>query len=397
VIIALDAIAFGIVIPVQPDLVMRLGHIPPAGASLWLGALLTAFSAMQFFAAPVLGNLSDRFGRRPVLLLCLAGLGLASLATVFIQTLAGFFIIRILAGLCTGDVPAAIAYIADVTPPEDRAKRFGLVGAMFGVGFILGPAIGGILGSVWLRLPFLASAALALINVVYGFFFLAESLPPDRRRPFNWRSANPFGAIRTVFIDGTTRRLGIAWCCFWFALAAQQSSFILANEMRFHWNTYQNGLAIALAGLCSALTQSLLVGRAVQRFGLKRTAVLGFAFNTAGYACYAMAGSVWILFPGILILALGSLGNPAIRSMLSASVDATRQGEVQGALSGLQALMQIAAPLTMGSLFAAATLPGASLHFPGAPFLLAGLITLASVLVLASIHITCAEPLESVG
>ncbi len=385
--ILLDALAFSIVIPVIPDLIKQIGHIQPAEASFWLGALLTAYSAVQLFAAPVLGGLSDRYGRRPVLLACLAALGVSSLATVFVQSLAGLFAIRMFAGLAAGDIPAAVAYIADISTPEQRARRFGLVGAMFGLGFVAGPGVGGLLGGVWLRLPFVAAAALSACNVIYGALVLAESLPPENRRQLTWQDANPFAAMRAVLVDGKTRRLAFSWCCFWFALGAQQTSFILANEMRFHWNVLQNGLVLALAGVFGAITQSTLVGRAITRFGLKGTALLGIAFSAAGYIFYAFAFSPWILFPGILILSLGSIGNPAIRSMLSQSVGPTRQGEVQGAMSGLQALMAIAAPVAMGTLFAAATLPGAMLHFPGAPFALSACACAASLGVLSRLDV----------
>jgi DHA1 family tetracycline resistance protein-like MFS transporter len=383
----LDALAFAIVIPVIPDLVKEIGRVPPAQASFWVGALLTGFAMVQFFAAPVLGAVSDRYGRRPVLLICLTILGLSSLATVFVQSLAGLVLIRMLAGLASGDIPAAVAYIADITPPAGRAKQFGLVGAMFGLGFVAGPGLGGLLGGVWLRLPFAAAAGLSAANVLYGIFVLPESLAPENRRNLTWRDTNPFSALRAVFVDGKTLRLGFAWCCTWFALGAQQSSFILANEMRFHWTVLQNGLVLALSGVCGAVTQSVLVGRVIGRFGLRGTALIGALFSAAGYAGYAMAGSIWILFFGIVVLSLGMVGSPAVRSMLSQSVDARRQGEVQGALSGLQALMSIAAPVTMGALFAGATMPGAGLHFPGAPFLLAALVCLASFAVLSKINV----------
>jgi DHA1 family tetracycline resistance protein-like MFS transporter len=378
----LDALAFAIVIPVVPDLVKQIGHVPVAQASFWVGVMLTGFAVVQFFASPVLGAVSDRYGRRPVLLTCLTVLGLSSLATVFVQSLTGLFLIRMFSGLASGDIPAAVAYIADITPAAQRAKRFGLIGAMFGLGFVAGPGIGGLLGGVWLRLPFVVAAGLSAANVLYGIFVLPESLAPENRRPLSWRDSNPFSALRAVFVGGTTLRLGAAWCCIWFALGAQQSSFILANEMRFHWTVLQNGLVLALAGVCGAITQSLLVSRAITRFGLRGTALVGALFSAAGYAAYAAAGVTGILYAGIVLLSLGQVGSPAIRALLSQSVDARRQGEVQGALSGLQALMSIAAPLTMGAIFAGATMPGAALHFPGAPFVLSGAVCLVSVLAL---------------
>ena len=310
--IALDALAFGIVIPVEPDLVMKIGHVPPSAASFWLGALLAAFSTMQFLASPVLGGLSDRFGRRPVLLMSLAVLGISAAVTPFVPGLFWLLAVRMIAGATSGNSAAAQAYISDVTPAGERAQRFGAVGALYGLGFVLGPAVGGTLGAMSLALPFLASAALAACNVVYGLVALPESLSPELRRPLEWRRANPLGTLAAVFVGGDLVRLGVAWCCSWFALGAQQSSFILANEMRFHWNTWQNGLVLALAGAASAATQGVLVRSIVARLGPQRTAVLGLGFCAIGYGCYSFAVTSSIMFCGVLILALGALGNPAI-------------------------------------------------------------------------------------
>ena len=379
--IALDAIGFGIVVPVVPDLVMRVGHIPASDASFWVGALLAAFSAMQFVAAPVLGGVSDRFGRRPVLLFSLAALGLAALLTAFVPSLFWLLALRMAAGATSGNISAAMAYIADVTPPAERAGRYGSVGALFGLGFVLGPALGGALGGIDVRLPFVFSAGLAAANVMYGVLLLPESLPREQRVAFDWRRANPIGALSAVFVDTPRLRLGAAWCCIWFALGAQQSSFILANELRFHWNTVQNGLALALAGVSSALVQGLLVRRAVARWGMERTATVALGLSVLGYVCYAYAVTPAILFGGVLILALGSMSNPAVRSMLSVAVGPHRQGEVQGALASLQGLMAIAAPLTMGGLFARTTRPSAAVHFAGAPFALAAIVCGAGALV----------------
>ena len=380
--VALDALAFGVVIPVEPGLVMRLGHISAGDASFWLGAILTTFSTAQFAAAPVLGGLSDRFGRRPVLLASLAAQGLAALASAFAPNLFWFFLIRAAAGAGSGNTAAASAYLADISTPEQRARRFGWVGAMFGLGFVLGPAAGGLLGGVSVRLPFLVSAGLAGCNVLYGLAALPESLPADRRRPFRWGGANPFGALRGAFAGGGAWRLGFAWCCLWFALGAQQSSFILANQMRFHWNTRDNGLVLALAGIASAITQGLLVGRAQSRLGRRRTALAGLGCSALGYFFYAFAASRWIMFPGVLILALGALGNPSLQAIFSARAGSRRQGETQGALACLQGLMAIIAPLATGALFTVATRPGAALHFPGAPFLLAAIVCTAGGFVL---------------
>ncbi len=380
--IALDAIGFGMIIPVEPQLVMRIGHVSGAAASFWLGAILATFSGALFLSAPMLGGLSDRFGRRPVMLLSVAMQGSAALATVFVPNLWLFFVLRAIAGASSGNISAATAYLADISTPEQRAQRFGLVGAMFGLGFVLGPAFGGLLGTVSIRLPFLIRAILAGCNLVYGFIVLRESLPPERRRPFNWRQANAFGALRGVTLDRAAQRLGIVWCCLWFALGAQQSCFILANQMRFHWNSWQNGLVLALAGAASALTQGLLVGRVRRRLGLRRTALVGIGLSALGYLTYSLALRSWMMFPGAVILALGALANPAVQSMFS-GLGGRGHGETQGALSSLAGLMAIVAPLTMGGIFSFATRPGAPLHFAGAPFLLAALICAGGAVVLA--------------
>ena len=380
--IALDALGFGLIIPVEPQLVMRIGHVSGAAASFWLGAILATFSGAQFLAAPVLGGLSDRYGRRPVLLLSVAMQGLAALGTAFVPKLWLFFVLRALAGASSGNISAATAYLADISTPEQRARRFGLVGAMFGLGFVLGPAFGGLLGTVSIRLPFLARAILAACNLIYGFIVLAESLPKERRRPFNWRRANALGALRGVFVDPAALRLGIVWCCLWFALGSQQSSFILANQMRFHWHIWQNGLLLALAGAASATTQGLLVGPAQRRFGPHRTALAGVCLSAMGYLIYSVAFQPWVMFPGVVILALGALANPSVQSMF-AGLGNRGQGEAQGALASLSGLMAIVAPLTMGAIFSFATRPDQPWHFAGAPFLLAALVCAGGAAVLA--------------
>ncbi len=380
--VALDALGFGIVIPVEPDLVMQIGHASQSAAAFWLGAILAVYSAMQFVASPVLGALSDRFGRRPILLLALSAAGLSALLTAFVPNLPCFFAIRMFAGATSGNTAAAAAYLADITPEEGRAKNFGVIGALYGLGFVLGPAIGGILGAAGVRVPFLASAALAACNVVYGTILLKESLPPEKRRPFELRRANPLSSFTEVFAEKSTRCLALAWCCIWFALGSQQSSFILANEMRFHWSTMQNGLILAFAGAASAFTQTVLVGRIAARFGPKRTAITGMLFLVAGYVAYGVAVRPTIMFSGALVLALGALATPSVQAMVSASAAADRQGQVQGALSSLQSLMAVIAPFAMGWLFKHSTQQGSAVHFPGAPFLLGAVACLGGAFAL---------------
>lgn len=256
---------------------------------------------------------------------------------------------------------------------------------MFGFGFVLGPILGGVLGQIWLRLPFLVSAVLIGCNVLYGVFVLPESLPPERRRRFDWRRANPLSSLLAIGGNPAMLRLAFAWCCTWFAIGAQQTSFILSNQMRFGWNTLDNGLAFALGGLTQVLVQAVLVRRVIARVGLRGTALTGYGLSVVGYLIYAFAASPLVMLAGIPVLAFGALAGPPVQSLLSAMAGPTRQGEIQGALSSLQGLTLVAGPLVMGSLFAFATRPHHALHFPGAPFLLAALVCLCAILVLRGV------------
>jgi DHA1 family tetracycline resistance protein-like MFS transporter len=367
--LVIDALGFGMVVPIVPELVLRLSGLTVAGASIWVGALLAVFAGMQFLCAPILGALSDRFGRRPVLLLSLSGICINYLLLAWAPSLPWLFVGRLIAGATAANASTASAYIADVTPPALRATRFGLIGAAFGIGFVLGPAFGGLLGAYGLRLPFLVAAGLAACNVLYGWLVLPESLDPEHRRPIEWSHANAFGSVRLVLADPALRRLAFAWCANWFALGALPSSFVLANQMRFDWNTQQNGLAMGLAGLGSAVVQGLLVRRIVPRLGERRSAMTGAAFTAAGYFCQAIAPIPAFVLLGIMLQALGAIASAAIQAMVSSHAGADRQGETQGALSSLQGLTAIAAPIVASGLFTEFTRVDAMLHFPGAPFL----------------------------
>ena len=383
--IALDALSFAIIVPVVPAMVERIGHLQHAQASLWLGLLFSSFAFAQFVGAPIAGGLSDRFGRRPVLLLSQGALALNALVWAFVPTLAWLLALRMIAGALAGNISAANAYVGDVTPPERRARAYGLVGAMFGLGFVAGPALGGWLGSISLRLPFLVASGLTALNVLYGLFVLPESLPPERRRPFSWARANSFGTLRLFATNAWTLRLGIAWCCTWVALGAQQSSFILANQMRFGWTIGENGLALALGGASQAIVQGLLTSRVTRVAGPRGTAAIGFALAVAGYAIYAVAVRPWILVTGLIVLAFGALANPAIQGMMSVAAGPKRQGETQGGLSSLQGLSMVVGPIGTGLAFTWGTRPGGPVHLPGLPFAIASLLCLGGLLAVASL------------
>lgn len=383
--IALDALSFAIIVPVVPAMIVAIGHVHAAAASLWLGVIFSAFAFSQFLFAPIAGALSDRYGRRPVLLISQAVLGLNALCWVWVPGLWWLLGLRLVAGALAGNISAANAYVGDVTPIEKRARSYGLVGAMYGLGFVVGPALGGWLGGIWLRLPFLVAAGLIACNVLYGWLILPESLPRERRRAFTWARANAAGSLKLFAANGWTRRLGIAWACSWVALGSQQSSFILSNQMRFGWTIAENGLVLALGGIAQALVQGVLIGRITQRVGPRRTAALGYAFAVAGYGVYAIASRPWMMLGGLLLLACGALAGPSIQGMMSIAAGPKRQGENQGALSSLQGLSMVVGPTATGVAFAWATRPGNALHFPGLPFALSAALCLVGLAAVVSL------------
>jgi len=357
-----------------------------SGASVWVGWLLAAFAIMQFTCAPILGGLSDRFGRRPVLLLSLGGICANYLLLAWAPSLIWLFLGRLIAGATAANAATATAYIADVTPPAKRAGQFGLVGASFGIGFVVGPALGGVLGAYDLRLPFNVAAALAGCNVLYGLFVLPESLPPARRRPFDWRRANPLGSLRVVMASRDLGRLAIAWGCTWFAMGALQSTFVLANQARFGWDTQQNGLALGLAGLGSAVVQGLLVRRIVPALGERRSALVGGSMTAVAYLCIGLAPVGWVVLLGIVIQSMGAITNPAVQGMVSASAGPDRQGETQGALSSVQGLTAIVSPLVASWVFSTFTGSAAPVLLPGAPFIVSALAYCVAIWAIAGLR-----------
>ena len=366
--LAIDAVGIGIVIPIVPGLVERLTGLPPSSASHYVGALLATYAAAQFVSGPVIGGLSDRFGRRPVILLSVAGLGLNYVLLYFAPSLSWLFLGRLLAGATGANVSSAMAYIADVTPLAERAKRFGLVGAAFGGAFVIGPALGGLLGSIDVRLPFLAAAGLSACNLAYGLLVLPESLPPERRRPFDWRRANPIGSLGVLGGDPIARRLAIAWACMWFAMGSLQTTFVLYAGLRLGWGAAQTGLALAAVGLSQALVQGLLVRRVIGRLGERRTALTGFVFSGVAFLVLAAAARGWIIYVGVVLQAVGTIANPATRALLSASAGPERQGERQGGLTSVEGLTAILAPVAASALFGYFAAAGAVIALPGAAF-----------------------------
>jgi DHA1 family tetracycline resistance protein-like MFS transporter len=372
--LAIDAVGIGIVIPIVPELVRTLTGLDRSDASHYVGALVGCYAAAQFFAGPVLGALSDRLGRRPVILASLAGLGANYVLLAVAPTLTWLFVGRLLAGATGANVSCTMAYIADVTPPAERGKRFGLVGAVFGCAFVLGPAIGGELGGVDLRLPFIAAACLSFCNLLYGLIVLPESLPPERRRALDWRRANPVGSLGVLARDREARRLAVAWCCMWFGMGALQTTFVLYTGLRLGWDQRQCGYALAAIGLSQALVLGVLVRRVIARIGERRTALTGFMFSCAAFLVLASASHGWMIYAGAVLQALGTMANPATRALLSAGAGPERQGERQGGLSSVEGLTAIVSPLVAASLFGYFSQEAAVVHVPGAAFIAAACV-----------------------
>ncbi len=387
--IVLDVLGFGILIPVLAPLVVQFTPNPAEGALIF-GLLLTVWSLMQFLFSPVIGALSDRYGRRPVLILSAIGLGFDYIIMALAPNLTWLFIGRILSGITASSYPSASAYVADVTPPERRAAAFGMVGAAWGVGFIMGPALGGILGGINLRLPFWAAAAMSFGSAAYGFFVLPESLPAGTRKPFSWRSANPLGSLS--FLRSHPALLGLAGVTTLNFLAFQvlPSVTVLYVKYRYNWDALAVGLTLTLVGVCNIAVQAGLVKPLIKRVGERRTLYLGLLMGMAGFLWYGLAprGDVFLL--GVLVFAFIGLVQPALQSLMTRQVSPAEQGRLQGANASIMGLTGILGPLLFDSVFAAAIGTAPIVVLPGAPYILAALLMLASAAL--AIRVTRGSP-----
>ena len=379
--VTLDMIGFGLIVPVMPALLKELSGLTAEEAVVWGGALTATYAVMNFLAGPTLGNLSDRFGRRPVLLASIGTLAIDFLIMGFAGTLAILFIGRALAGISSATFSTANAYIADVTTPEDRGRAFGMIGAAFGIGFIVGPALGGLLGEVFgTRAPFFAAAGLAALNFAYGLFVLPESLKPENRRPFDWRRANPFGAFAHFAKVPQVAWFLAAVGLFALAHSVYPSTWNFHGEIRYDWTEGEIGLSLALVGVGAAVVQAGLMGRIISALGPIRTAALGIVVNVAALFGFALAGAPWMAYAIIPISALGGITGPAINMIMSNLTPANAQGELQGAAASLQALAMIFSPIMMTQTLHHFSKDDAAVYFPGAAFLLAAILTAACAL-----------------
>ena len=376
--VLLDMLALGIVIPVLPKLIESFLGGDTARASQYVGLFGAVWALMQFVFAPLQGALSDRFGRRPVILLSNFGLGLDYILMALAPSLAWLFVGRVISGICAASISTAFAYIADVTSPELRSARFGMLGAAFGAGFVIGPAIGGVLAVVDPRLPFWAAAAFSLLNGFYGLLILPESLPRDERAPFAWRRANPFGAL--TLLRSHAELYGLAAANFLAQLGhvALPVTFVLYAGYRYGWDEKAVGFTLALVGACAVVVQAGLVGRFVKRFGERQTLLIGLLFGALGFAIYGVAPTGALFCIGVPVMALWGLASPTAGGLMSRHVSASEQGQLQGANSSIQGIANLVGPVIFAALFSYAIGPGQAWHLPGAPFLLAALLLAAA-------------------
>ena len=366
--VLIDIIGFGLILPVLPALLVRLTGEGVSTAAIYGGWLAFVYAVMQFLCAPILGNLSDRFGRRPVLLFAIGALGVDYLIMGSAPTLGWLFLGRTISGIAGASFTPAYAYVADVSPPEKRAQSFGLISAAFGTGFILGPALGGLLGGFGPRTPFFAAAGLSLLNFVYGLFVLPESLPPGRRRAFTWKRANPLGML------GQMRRRplvsGLLMALFLWMLGHQvmPSTWAYYTKFRFGWTEAMIGASLALAGAVMAVSQASLVRVLVPRLGERRVALTGIAIAAVGYLGYGTATAGWMMFAWLGTWLFGAMVMPTTNALMSHRVPADAQGELQGAVASLYSLSTIVGPPIMTQLFGHFSSPAAPVYFPGAAF-----------------------------
>lgn len=380
--VLLDMLALGMIIPVLPNLIKGFLGGDTGAAARMLGVFGTVWALMQFFFAPLLGSLSDRFGRRPVILLSNFGLACDYVLMALAPSLGWLFAGRVISGITAASVPTASAYIADVTPPEKRAGAFGMLGAAFGLGFVLGPALGGLLGSVDPRLPFWASAALSATNALYGLFVLPESLPPEKRAGFSLKSANPLGSLRLL---GSRRGLALLGACIFLGGLAHESlpaTFVLYAQYRYGWDQRLVGLTLAAVGVCTGLVQGGLVRPLVARFGERGSLYLGLFCGAVGFGTYGLAPTGKAFWAGIPIMAFWGLSNPAIQGLMSSKVGPSEQGQLQGAAGSLRGISGLIGPTLFAQTFAFFISSSAPMLLPGAPFVLASLL-LATALLLA--------------
>lgn len=391
--VLIDMVSIGLIIPVLPPLVGTFTHGETEHTLAQL-AVAFAFGLANFFGSPILGGLSDRFGRRKVMLIGFSGLALSFFVTALADALWMLVVVRLFSGAMQANAAVANAYVADITPPADRAKRFGMLGAAFGMGFILGPVMGGLLGSIDLHLPFHVAGTLALINWLYGFFVLPESLAPEHRRPFDWRKANPVATLGRLRALRGVGPLIYVIACSGLAQLVIQTSWVLYNQHKFGWGPRENGLSLFAVGVMSVLVQGVLLQPLMRWLGPRRLVLIGLVTSVITNVVWGLATEGWIMVGAIFLNIAGVAAAPAMQSLISNAADARTQGETMGAVAAINSLMAVISPVAgLGLMALVAELPKTDWRL-GAPFYLCALLQLAS-LVFAWRHFSMGPPAQA--
>lgn len=374
----IDVIGFGIIIPVMPRLISEMLHVGIPEASEYGGWLIAAFAIMQFLFSPLMGNLSDRFGRRPVLLASLLGFGIDYIFLVFAPSIGWLFVGRIIAGIMGASFTTAAAYIADISEPEKRAQNFGMIGAAFGLGFIIGPALGGILAKYGLRAPFIGAASLTLLNWLYGFFVLPESLKPENRRPFQWARANPVGSLEFFLRYKVILGLVASIVLIYIAGHAVQSTWSYYTMEKFSWTEEWVGYSLAFVGLMVAIVQGGLIRYIIPKLGQQRSVYIGIMLYAIGFFLFGIATEGWMMFAFLVPYCLGGIAGPSLQGIMSTQVPPNEQGELQGALTSLMSLTSIIGPIMMTWIFHHYSDKTSGVYFPGAVMIAGAVLTIVS-------------------
>ncbi|MFT6451674.1 MAG: DHA1 family tetracycline resistance protein-like MFS transporter [Halocynthiibacter sp.] len=383
--VVLDSIGIGLIFPVMPDLLREVTGADLSHAAIWGGVLATSFAVMQFLFGPIVGNLSDAYGRRPILLIALGAMALDYMLMAVAGTIWLLLIGRLIAGVTAATHSTAAAFMADISAPDERAKNFGLIGAAFGVGFVAGPMIGGLMAGIDTRAPFYAAAALSLGNMIFGYFVMPETVTDRIRRPFSWARANPLNSFRAIGNLPGLGRLLIVFGIYQVAFFVYPAVWAFFGAERFEWGTQMIGVTLTVFGLCMALTQALLVGPAIRLIGARRTVVWGMLLDLVVFTAYGFLTNGMVVLIFIPISALGGIVMPAMQGIMSRKVPDDQQGELQGVMASVAALSMIISPMLMTSVFSNFTRDGAPIYLPGAPFYLAGaLLAVALMVFLAS-------------
>lgn len=384
-----DFLSVGIIAPIFPDLVRHFEGGDFVRGTKMLGYFMLAWATMQFIFSPILGAWSDKFGRRPIILISCFGLGFDYILMALAPSLSWLFVGRVISGITTSNVATAFAYVTDTTTPENRAKAFGLISAAFGLGFVVGPVIGGLLGHYNLHAPFWAAAALSLINALYGFFVLPESLAPEKRAASAWHMANPLGSLKLFRSHTELAGLAVVVTLYYLAHQSLMSIWAIYAEYRYAWNNRDVGLSLSVVGVSAALVSGALVGPYVKRFGERFSLATGLLYGTIGFLCFGLATRGWFVLATIPFIALWGIAAPAVQSLMARHVDHSSQGKLQGGINSLRALTGMAGPIIYTQVFSAAIAPGVKYHMPGAPYLLAALLLTLSLLL--AVYVTRAD------